>query len=112
MTVRVATVLGVALPLMLLLSTSPLGAQSTVTVDIQDFSFQPHEWTVQVGSVVHWMNRDDWPHHVAAADGKSFNSGVIAPGKDFRFTFTQAGRFAYRCGIHPTMLGVITVEGK
>lgn len=109
---RVAIVLGLALPTMLAVSLSPLGAQSTVTVDIQDFSFQPHEWTVQVGSVVHWVNRDDWPHHVAAEDSKTFNSGVIAPGKDFRFTFTQTGRFSYRCGIHPTMLGVITVQGQ
>jgi plastocyanin len=96
---------------MLAVGPQPLGAQSAVTVDIQDFSFQPHERTIQVGSVVHWVNHDDWPHHVAAEDGKSFNSGIITPQKDYRFTFTQAGRFSYRCGVHPTMLGVITVQG-
>lgn len=109
---RAAIVFALALPMMLAANLSPVGAQSTVTVDIQDFSFQPHEWTIQAGSVVHWVNHDDWPHHVAAEDGKSFNSGVIAAGKDFRFAFTQPGRFSYRCGIHPTMLGVITVQGQ
>jgi plastocyanin len=109
---RVAIVLALALTLTLAVQISPMGAQSTVTVDIQDFSFQPHEWTITIGGSVHWVNRDEWPHHVAAEDGKSFNSGVVAPGKDFRFTFTQPGRYNYRCGIHPTMLGVISVQGQ
>ncbi len=108
---RTAVLAAVAVLAMLAVGPRPLGAQSTVTVDIQAFSFQPHEWTIPVGSVVHWVNHDDWPHHVAAEDGKSFNSGIIAPQKDYRFTFTQTGRFSYRCGVHPTMLGVITVQG-
>ncbi len=109
---RIAIALALALPVMVAAHVSPLRAQSAVTVDIQDFSFQPHEWTIPVGGTVHWVNHDEWPHHVAAEDGKGFNSGVLAPGKDFRFTFTQPGRFSYRCGIHPTMLGVITVQGQ
>jgi plastocyanin len=81
-------------------------------VDVQDFSFQPHEWTIQAGTIVTWVNHDEWPHHVAAEDGKSFNSGIIGPGKDFKFTFTAPGRYSYRCGVHPTMSGVIIVQGQ
>ena len=109
---RTALLAGLAALIMLVFGPPPIKAQSVVTVDIQDFAFQPHEWTIQVGTVVHWVNHDDWPHHVAAEDGKSFNSGVIAPQKDFQAAFPQAGRFSYRCGIHPTMLGVIIVQGQ
>lgn len=109
---RTAMIAGLTALAMLAFGPRPLGAQSVVTVDIQDFSFQPHEWTIPMGTVVHWVNHDEWPHHVAAEDGKSFNSGIIAPQKDYRFAFTQAGRFSYRCGVHPTMLGVITVQDQ
>ncbi len=107
---RMAIIAALAVLALLAFGPRSLGAQSVVTVDIQDFAFQPHEWSVPLGAVVHWVNHDEWPHHVAAEDGKSFNSGLVAPGKDFRFTFSQAGRFSYRCGVHPTMAGVITVK--
>jgi plastocyanin len=109
---RTALAAGLSFLIALAFGPPAIKAQSVVTVDIQDFAFQPHEWTIQAGTIVHWVNHDDWPHHVAAEDGKSFNSGVIAPQKDYRATFSQAGRFSYRCGIHPTMLGVITVQGQ
>ena len=46
----------------------------------------------------------------ASDQHKTIDSGPIAPGKEFTFAFTQAGRFVYRCAIHPTMLGIITVQ--
>jgi plastocyanin len=109
---RTATIAGLTVLTMLTIGPWPLGAQSAVTVDVQDFSFQPHEWTIQAGTVVSWVNHDEWPHHVAAEDGKSFNSGIIGPGKDFKFTFTAPGRYSYRCGVHPTMSGVIIVQSQ
>lgn len=109
---RTALVAGLAVLIMLAFGPPPIKAQSVVTVDVQDFAFQPHEWTIQVGTAVRWVNHDDWPHHVAAEDGKSFDSRVIAPQRDFQATFLQAGSFSYRCSIHPTMLGVITVQGQ
>lgn len=109
---RSVVIAGLTVLVMLALGPHPLDAQSAVTVDIQDFSFQPHEWTIQAGAVVTWVNHDEWPHHVAAEDGKSFNSGIIASGKEFRFTFGQPGRYSYRCAVHPTMAGVITVQGQ
>ncbi len=91
-----------------------LGAQlpTTVTVDIQGFSFQPRDLTVNVGTKVRWVNRDtESPHSVAAEDGKTITSPLIDPGKEFSFEFTQAGQMTYRCGVHPTMMGVIVVQG-
>ncbi len=85
---------------------------TTVTVDIQDFSFQPRDLTVNVGTTVRWVNRDtESPHSVAAEDGKTITSPLINPGKESSFEFTQTGQMAYRCGVHPTMMGVIVVQG-
>ncbi len=91
-----------------------LGAQqrTIVTVDIQDFSFQPRDVTVNFGMKVRWFNRDtESPHSVAAEDGKTITSPLIDPGKEFSFEFTQAGQITYRCSVHPTMMGVIVVQG-
>ncbi len=85
---------------------------TTVTVDIQDFSFQPRDLTVTVGTKVRWVNRDtESPHSVAAEDGKTITSPLIEPGKEFSFEFTQTGQITYRCSVHPTMMGVIVVQG-
>ncbi len=94
------------------LESPPGGAQETATVDIREFSFQPHEQTVRAGTVVRWVNRDEFPHAIAMQGGKAGSSpGLIDPGKDYAFGFQEAGRFPYRCGVHPTMLGEIIVQG-
>ncbi len=110
---RTAISVSLAAALILGLGPRPTGAQQdqqAVTVDIQDFSFQPHEWTITVGTPVRWVNHDDTTHQGVTEDGKTANSGPISPGKEFTFVFTQAGRFTYRCAIHPTMLGVISAQ--
>jgi plastocyanin len=82
----------------------------TVTVDMQDYAFEPHETGVAAGTAVRWVNRDDAPHHVVTETTKTVDSGLIAPGSTFTFTFAQHGRFEYRCAVHPTMLGIINVR--
>ena len=48
---------------------------------------------------------------IAAMTGsRPGSSGLIEPGKDYTFTFNEPGQFTYRCGVHPTMLGVIVVR--
>jgi plastocyanin len=94
---------------MVLSGPAGLRAQGPATVEMRDFAFAPHEWTVPAGASVKWVNFDDVPHHVVTEGSKVVDSGPIAPGADFVFTFTLTGRFTYRCAIHPTMLGVITV---
>ena len=51
---------------------------------------------VTVGTTLEWKNNDPLPHTVTAVD-KSFNSGLIQPGKTYRHTFTKAGTFEYSC---------------
>jgi plastocyanin len=40
-----------------------------------------------------------------------FDSGTLAQGETFEFTFEEAGEFDFFCSVHPDMTGTITVEG-
>jgi plastocyanin len=45
---------------------------------------------------------------VTAEDG-SFDSGSMAPGAEFQFTFPKAGNFTYKCTPHPWATGSVKV---
>ena len=83
------------------------GTTSGAAVAIKNFAFSPASLTVNVGDKVTFTNNDSTTHTVT---GDGFSSGDIAPGASFTNTFTKAGTFAYRCSIHPTMTGSITVK--
>ncbi len=80
-----------------------------VAVAIQDFAFNPPTLTVPVGTTVTWSNLDEVPH-TATATGGVFDSGRLAPGDGWSFTFDQPGTFDYSCTYHPGMTGAITVQ--
>jgi plastocyanin len=79
---------------------------SIVTVD--NFTFQPAQLTVKVGTTVTWKNHDDIPHTIVSA-GK-FRSKTMDTDDSFSFTFTTAGDYKYFCSLHPHMTGMIKVE--
>jgi len=64
---------------------------------------------VTVGTTVEWTNNDPMPHSVTAVN-RSFNSGLINPGRTYRHTFTTAGTYNYFCMPHPFMKGVVVVR--
>ena len=82
-----------------------------VSIAIQNFAFNPQAITIKVGSTITWTDKDTTAHTVTSVSGPtSFNSGPLAaPGGTFKFTFTQAGTYAYHCSIHPFMMATITV---
>jgi plastocyanin len=82
---------------------------ATQEVKIVNFSFTPATITVSAGTTVKWTNQDSAEHTVTADDG-SFDSGQMAQGATFSFTFSKAGTFSYKCGNHPTMLGKVVVQ--
>lgn len=84
--------------------------QDEAVVDIRDFAFEPHEVELSIGTAVRWVNRDSAPHSIAMEGGRAGSSGVLEPGQEHAVTLREAGRFTYRCGVHPTMLGVIVVD--
>lgn len=85
-------------------------AAEEVTVNIVDFLFTPQVLEISVGTTVTWTNSDSAQHTATANDG-AFDSGTLAQGDSFSFTFTETGTFDYICAIHPNMTGQIVVTG-
>lgn len=92
-------------------TTAPKRAASVRRTTIKNISYLQPRITVAVGTTVEWTNGDPLPHTVTAND-KSFNSGLIQPGKTYRHMFTKAGTFSYYCIPHPFMKGVIVVTAQ
>jgi amicyanin len=78
-------------------------------VRIVNYAFDPPEITIAVGDTVTWTNEDD-VQHTATALQSAFDSGLLANGASFSFTFTEAGAYDYRCTPHPFMTGRVIVE--
>ena len=91
-------------------SKPPTSTPSSTSPQIvaKEFSFIPQTITVAVGTTITWIN-DGSEEHTVSSDTGIF-SGVISPGKTFSYTFTTAGVFNYHCGIHPEMIGTVTVK--
>ena len=73
-----------------------------------DKDFLPEDLTINVGDTVVWTNNDDSPHTVTADDDE-FNSGNLAEGATWSYTFTEAGTYDYHCNYHSSMTGSVTV---
>jgi plastocyanin len=97
----------IAAAIFLLLGSAPARAEET-SVTIDNFTFQPAQLTVKVGTTVTWKNHDDIPHAIVSA-GK-FRSKTLDTDDSYSFTFTAAGDYKYFCSLHPHMTGTITVE--
>jgi len=87
-------------------------------VMIGDNFFQPQNLNVSRGTTVQWDQRGFVQHTVTNGvvgqpkAGNEFDSGLLNPGQNFRFTFRQAGTVQYFCKIHGSMgmIGTITVR--
>jgi plastocyanin len=109
--------LGLAIAAVMLLHANFAGAEDAkvenakvedTRVMIDNFTFEPAQLTVKVGTTVTWTNRDDIPHTVVSA-GK-FRSKTMDTDGTFSFTFTAAGDYKYFCSLHPHMTGTVKVE--
>jgi plastocyanin len=73
--------------------------------------FSPGKMNVSAGDVVVFKNDDGVTHHIySSTKGQEFNLETAAPGQDVRHTFTKQGRVDIRCGLHPGMRLVVTVN--
>jgi len=93
---------------LLLAGGSALAAdESPVVVD--NFAFTPANLVVKPGTTVVFVNHDDIPHSVVAADG-SFRSKPLDTNDNFTRTFDKPGEYSYFCGLHPYMKGKVVVQ--
>jgi plastocyanin len=89
-------------------SHTPAARSEDLAVMIDNFTFEPAQVTIKVGTTVTWKNRDDIPHTVVSA-GK-FRSKTLDTDDSYSFTFTSPGDYNYFCSLHPHMTGMIKVE--
>jgi plastocyanin len=75
-----------------------------------NMDFDPDALTINVGDTVTWTNNDGMAHTATSTSGPvSFDSGNIASGGTWSFTFTDAGTYDYKCNYHSSMTASITV---
>ncbi len=77
--------------------------------------YDPESITVSAETNVLWSNDDTAVHTVTSgipSEGPSelFDSGIIAAGETFEYTFEESGTYDYYCIVHPWMTGNVIVE--
>jgi len=88
-------------PMPLTAPKAPGGAE--VRISLVDFEFQPKALKVAPGTTLVFVNQGQAPHTVTDNQGR-FDSGVLAPGAEFRRTFTEPGTYAIYCRFHLYMV--------
>ena len=89
-------------------ATTAGGAVAKNEISIKGNAFNPDNLSIKVGDTVTWINNDSYAHTVKAKTGE-FDSGNIASGGKFSFTFSKEGTYDYICAIHTSMTGKIVV---
>ena len=93
-----------------------LWASSThVQIQHQPPYFSPTHLNLVWGTPITWENHTPEPHSIVSDDCSSlsqcsFDSGLIRPRENFELTQLPPGQYAYHCGIHPFMRGVLTIQ--
>ncbi len=100
---------GAILAIVMVIALTAAAQADTVDVAIQGFAFNPTPLTINAGTSVRWTNMDG-AAHTSTSDSPLWDSGNLANGASFVYTFTTPGAFPYHCTIHPTMLATVVVE--
>jgi plastocyanin len=79
------------------------------SIEVKNFMFMPTTLTVNAGTQVSWVNKDDEPHTVVSDTGL-FRSGALDTDESFSFKFDKPGTYHFTCSIHPRMVGTIVVK--
>jgi len=89
-------------------TTAAVATAAKNEISIQGNAFSPDNLSIKVGDTVTWINNDSYAHTVKASKSE-FDSGNMASGAKFSFTFSKEGMYDYICGIHTFMTGKIVV---
>ncbi|HET9546535.1 MAG TPA: cupredoxin domain-containing protein [Desertimonas sp.] len=79
-------------------------------IEIANFQFSPADVVVDAGTEVVWRNADTDIHSIISTGGLFANSDTFANGESYSVVFSEPGRYDYSCGVHPFMVGTITVQ--
>ncbi|MDP9282950.1 MAG: cupredoxin domain-containing protein [Chloroflexota bacterium] len=73
------------------------------------WTYAPKELRVSAGTTVTFVNMGKEFHTVTSSDeGRPFDVGLDS-GNSAKVTFDKVGVYAYHCGVHPQMTGVVRV---
>ena len=75
---------------------------------MQNYTYQPANMQVRVGTTVTWTNQDSVPHSVTFKNGMR-DSGLLTQGQSFSYTFNTPGTYQYYCTVHPYMVATVNV---
>lgn len=78
-------------------------------VEISGYKYQPAVLEIKRGDTVVWINREKRVSHSVLFSGSGEESERFFPDEKWSRVFDEAGRFEYRCGPHPEMMGTVTV---
>ena len=87
---------------------NPTPSTPAATVAIQNFAFVPDTVRIKAGNSIKWTNMDTAPH-TATDLANAFDSGSLATGQTFNFTFNTTGTFTYHCLIHSMMKNAVVI---
>ena len=73
--------------------------------------FTPKDIVVEVGDCIRFVNIHEIEHSAVALD-RTFNTGTLMPGSSSLIGFDTPGELPYWCGLHPPMVGTVTVKPK
>src|SRR5438105_1589045 len=79
-------------------------------IGIDNFNFTPATITVNAGTTVTWINKDDVPHLIVNVQNKFKSSPVLDTDQRFSATLKTPGTYDYFCSLHPKMVGQIVVR--
>ena len=79
------------------------------SISITAKGFNPDTLTVKTGATVTWSNATKDAQSFTSDTANLFDSGSIAAGATYTYTFTQAGTFTYHSTITPTLTGKVIV---
>ena len=80
----------------------------TDTIIIDNNTYVPPTLNVTVGTTVTWINHNPDPQDVVS-DARIFDSGILANGQKYSYTFNETGGYHYHSSINPNMNGTILV---
>ena len=90
----------------LLVSLVSAAEQQVVYINTMNF---PDPFPISIGDTVTWVNNDTVPHTVTDSIGYFFDSGDIAVGANWSYTFYNLGANEYYCVYHPEMVSTVEV---
>lgn len=88
--------------------TSEAQSKTSIEADVlvSGFAFIPGDLTVQQDQNVTWVNEDAVSHPLVFTDERT---AALPGGTSTTIVFDEAGVFTYRCAIHTSMTGTVTV---